>query len=121
MAKPKRRWRAARHTTRLGRIAERVASIVTATAHALPSQVPIDTQSHSFLLFIGDANRAAIVRPADTLGRNVTVQTSDGSQNADGKSAVRVVLLLPQWDRPPIIATVLHRVVVIAFPAAEIV
>ena len=45
----------------------------------------------------------------------------DGSQSAGGKSAVRVALLLPQWDRPPTIATVLDRIVVIAFPAAEIV
>jgi hypothetical protein len=41
--------------------------------------------------------------------------------DAGGKPAIRIALLLPQWDRPLNIATVLDRVVVIAFPAAEIV
>jgi hypothetical protein len=122
MAKPERRWRAARDTAQFGGIVE--AGCVDRDGDGSRANRPKCPPTHSRIAFFCSSamrtEQPLAARPIHWAGM-CQWQTCDGSQNAGGKSAVRVVLLLPQWDRPPTIATVLHRVVIIAFPAAEIV
>jgi hypothetical protein len=82
-----------------------------------------------FVLFTGTISdlisTSALVHFADSSQtfpdvRDVQVADLRCSQNA-AVVGCRLALLLPQWDRPPIMATVLDRVVVIPFPAAAIV